>query len=233
MELIKKMLQRMTRFLTVVIIALFAQTLKGQTVTLKNWIAEDHSGQMRISVSRDTFEIVSPKGVTLWYNQKLTGEYEISYRVQVVMQGGPFDRLSDLNCFWAANDPEHPNNLFARSAWRNGIFQHYKTLNLFYVGYGGNHNTTTRFRRYYGTGADSKDEIARPIIKEYTDLEHLLQPNRWYGIRIVVKEDATAFYVDDDLLFQAPLDRAGEGDGYFGLRLLTNHVIFSDFKVSN
>ena len=232
MELMKKMLQRMTRFLAVVIIVLFAQTLKGQTVTLKNWIAEDHSGQMQISVSRDTLEIVSPKGVTLWYNQKLTGEYEISYRVQMVMQGGAFDRLSDLNCFWAANDPEHPDNLFARSAWRNGIFQRYKTLNLLYVGYGGNHNTTTRFRRYYGTGADAKDEVARPVIKEYTDSEHLLQPNRWYGIRIVVKEDATYFYVDGDLLFHTSFSHAGEGDGYFGLRLLTNHVVFSDFKVS-
>ena len=227
----KKMLQRMTRFFMLVIVTLFAQTLNGQTVTLKNWIAEDHSGQMQINVSRDTLEIVSPKGVTLWYNQKLTGEYEIIYRVQVVMQGGPFDRLSDLNCFWAANDPEHPNNLFARSAWRNGIFQRYKTLNLFYVGYGGNHNTTTRFRRYYGTGAESEDEIARPVIKEYTDSEHLLQPNHWYDIRIVVKKDATDFYVDGDKLFHASLSRAGEGDGYFGLRLLTNHVIFSGFKV--
>ena len=228
----KKMLQRMTRFFTLVIVALFAQTLNGQTVTLKNWIAEDHSGQMQISVSRDTLEIVSPKGVTLWYNQKLTGEYEISYRVQMVMKGGAFDRLSDLNCFWAANDPEHPDNLFARSTWRNGIFQHYKTLNLFYVGYGGNHNTTTRFRRYYGTGADAKDEVARPVIKEYTDSEHLLRPNHWYGIRIVVKEDATSFYVDGDLLFHTSFSHAGEGDGYFGLRLLTNHVVFSDFKVS-
>lgn len=222
----------MTRSLTMLILALLTQALNGQTVTLKNWIAEDHSGQMQIEVSRDTLEIVSPKGVTLWYNQKLTGEYEISYRVQVVMQGGAFDRLSDLNCFWAANDPEHPDDLFARSAWRKGIFQRYKTLNLFYVGYGGNHNSTTRFRRYYGTGADSKDEIARPIIKEYTDSEHLLQPNRWYDIRIVVKKDATDFYVDGVKLFQAPLGRAGEGDGYFGLRLLTNHVIFSGFQVT-
>ena len=222
----------MTRSLTMLILALLTQALNGQTVTLKNWIAEDHSGQMQIEVSRDTLEIVSPKGVTLWYNQKLTGEYEISYRVQVVMQGGAFDRLSDLNCFWAANDPEHPDDLFARSAWRKGIFQCYKTLNLFYVGYGGNHNSTTRFRRYYGTGADSKDEIARPIIKEYTDSEHLLQPNRWYDIRIVVKKDATDFYVDGVKLFQAPLGRAGEGDGYFGLRLLTNHVIFSGFQVT-
>ena len=26
----------------------------------------------------------------------------------MVMQGGKYDRLSDLNCFWAANDPKYP-----------------------------------------------------------------------------------------------------------------------------
>ncbi len=208
------------------------QLLMAQTITLKNWIAEDHSGQMQIDVSKDTLEIVSPQGVTLWYNHKLTGNYEISYQVQMVMEGGVYDRLSDLNCFWAANDPLYPDDFFARGCWRNGIFQHYKTLNLFYVGYGGNHNSTTRFRRYYGTGADSEDDIARPIIKEYTDSEHLLKPAHYYQIRIVVKEDYTAFYVDGELLFRTSFRQAGEGDGYFGLRLLTNHIIFSGFRIS-
>lgn len=55
----------------------------------------------------------------------------------MVMQGGKYDRLSDLNCFWAANDPKYPDDLFARSQWRDGIFKNYNTLNLFYVGYGG------------------------------------------------------------------------------------------------
>ena len=53
----------------------------------------------------------------------------------MVMQGGKYDRLSDLNCFWAANDPKYPDDLFARSQWRDGIFKNYNTLNLFYVGY--------------------------------------------------------------------------------------------------
>lgn len=114
-------------------------------IALKNWTIEDHSGEVKIIVSGDTLEITAPKGLTLWYNQRLTGDYEISYRVKMLMQGGKYDRLSDLNCFWGANDPKHPGNLFARSEWRNGIFQHYKTLSLFYVGYGGNHNSTTRF----------------------------------------------------------------------------------------
>lgn len=121
-------------------------------VILKNWAIEDHSGEMQIMVSGDTLDITAPKGLTLWYNKRLTGDYEISYRIKMLMQGGKYDRLSDLNCFWGANDPEHPENLHAQAAWRKGIFQHYKSLKLFYVGYGGNHNSTTRFRQYYGGG---------------------------------------------------------------------------------
>ena len=49
----------------------------------------------------------------MWYRQRLAGDYEISYRICMVMQGGKYDRLSDLNCFWAANDPKYPDDLFA------------------------------------------------------------------------------------------------------------------------
>ena len=48
-----------------------------------------------------------------------------------------------------------------------GIFQRYKSLTLMYVGYGGNHNSTTRFREYFGQGMDTKDDVTRPVIKEY------------------------------------------------------------------
>ena len=82
-------------------------------------------------VSGDTLDITAPKGLTLWYNKRLTGDYEISYRIKMLMQGGKYDRLSDLNCFWGANDPEHPENLHAQAAWRKGIFQHYKSLSCF------------------------------------------------------------------------------------------------------
>lgn len=197
---------------------------------LKNWTIEDHSANARISVSEDTFEITAPKGFTLWYNRRLTGEYEIRYRVKVLMQSGKYDRLSDLNCFWAANDPQNPQDFFARSKWRDGIFQHYKTLNLFYVGYGGNHNSTTRFRQYFGTTADADDLKARPVIKEYTDKQHLLFPNQWYDIRICVKKGLTSYHINGKELFRLPI-KGNTGDGHFGLRLLGNHVLFTDFRI--
>ena len=200
-----------------------------QTV-LEQWFAEDHSGKMQISISGDTLDITTPKGLTLWYKERLTGTYEISYRAKVLMQGGKYDRLSDLNCFWGANDPQYPNNLFANSQWRKGIFANYKTLKLFYVGYGGNHNSTTRFRQYLGGGPDINDSIARLVIKEYSDPQHLLVPNQWYQIRIQVKKEKTLFYVNNELLFECSI-KEKEGDGHFGLRLLSNHVLVAGFQV--
>lgn len=199
-------------------------------VALKDWTTEDHSGEVKILVSGDTLEITAPKGLTLWYNRRITGDYEISYRVKMLMQGGKYDRLSDLNCFWGANDPEHPDNLFARSGWRNGIFQRYKTLSLFYVGYGGNHNSTTRFRQYFAKAADTNDAVARPVIKEYTDKAHLLLPNKWYDIRIRVEKGITTYRVNGEELFRLPI-KDNEGDGHFGLRLLKSHTLFTDFQV--
>ena len=206
-------------------------TLQAQ-VTLKHWTVEDHSAKMRIEVAGDTLDITAPKGFTMWYNHRLTGDYEISYRVKMLMQGGKYDRLSDLNCFWGANDPEYPDNLFARSEWRNGIFQRYKTLSLFYVGYGGNHNSTTRFRQYFAKAADTSDAIARPVIKEYTDKAHLLIPNKWYDIKIRVEKGVTTYSVNGEELFRLPVKK-NEGDGYFGLRLLENHTLFTGFQVKS
>lgn len=207
-----------------------AACLHAQQVSLKYWKAEDHSGQMSIEVAGDTLDIVSPKGVTLWYTPRLTGHYEIAYRACVLMQGGACDRLSDLNCFWGANDPQHPGDLYARAGWRMGIFQRYKSLTLMYVGYGGNHNSTTRFREYFGQGMDTKDDVARPVIKEYTDEAHLLKPNRWMNIRIRVEEGVTTYSVDGEELFRYAV-KEGQCDGNFGLRLLENHVQVTGFRV--
>lgn len=212
------------------LLGLSAMPLCAQEVSLKYWKAEDHSGQMRIEVAGDTLDVVSPKGVTLWYTPRLTGHYEITYRARVLMQGEPCDRLSDLNCFWGANDPQHPGDLYARAEWRKGIFQRYKSLTLMYVGYGGNHNSTTRFREYFGQGMDTKDDVARPVIKEYTDEAHLLKPNRWMNIRIRVEKGVTTYSVDGEELFRYAV-KEGQCDGNFGLRLLQNHIQMTGFRV--
>ena len=71
-----------------------------------------------------------------------------------------------------ASDPQYPDNIWKREKWRNGIFLNCYSLQLYYMGYGGNHNSTTRFRRYDGNEAAVTNAKARPaILKEYTDAD--------------------------------------------------------------
>ncbi|WP_418992159.1 DUF6250 domain-containing protein [Alistipes sp.] len=196
----------------------------------ERWIAEDESGAVTLTRRGDTLEIVAPAGLTLWYAEPLGGDYRISYDATVLMEQRPHDRLADLNCFWAASDPLHPDDFFARSSWRGGVFARYNSLDLFYVGYGGNDNTTTRFRRYYGLRYGAPNDEVKPLAGEYTDPEFLLRPNRPLHIEITVEGSRTAFAVDGRMLFSRRIE-PGEGDGYFGLRLLSNRTLVSGFKI--
>ena len=56
-------------------------------------------------------------------------------------------------------------------------------------------------------------------------------PNQWYEIRIRVEKGITTYSVNDEELFRYTL-AGSEGDGHFGLRLLQNHVLFTDFRAT-
>lgn len=195
------------------------------------WISEDSSGRATVAQEDgDTLDIASPDGLTLWLDSCLRGTYTVSFRAQV-LTGCDSCRLSDLNCFWAARDPEHPDDFFARSSWRQGWFDRYNTLCLFYVGFGGNENTTTRFRRYHGDRYGKDDPRVKPLLQEYTDPDHLLRPSHWHEVCIHVGHDSTTYSVDGRQLFAHEL-KPGEGDGYFALRLWRNHIRVAGFRVT-
>jgi rhamnogalacturonan endolyase len=134
----------------------------------------------------------------------LSGNLLISYTRRVVMEGGPNDRLSDLNHFWMAQDPAR-NNLFTRS----GKFEDYDDLDMYYAGIGGNGNTTTRMRRYGGG--------QRVMVGERLAPSYLLEPNRDYQVEIAVYKGCTRVRVDGRELFQYR-DRQPYTRGYFGFR---------------
>ena len=83
-------------------VMLYAQ---HENTSVQQWKIEDESRALQMIERADTVELIVPGGLTMWYQQRLTGDYEINYRICMVMKGGKYDRLSDLNCFWAANDP--------------------------------------------------------------------------------------------------------------------------------
>ena len=76
----------------------------------KYWKVESESPDYKVTFQGDTAEILSPKGLTLWRKEKMSGRVTIEYDACVVVEKEG-DRLSDLNCFWMASDPKHPDNM--------------------------------------------------------------------------------------------------------------------------
>ena len=96
----------------------------------KYWRVESESPDYKVSfIGGDTCEIMSPKGLTLWRKEKMTGGMTIEYDACVMDEGRPGDRLSDLNCFWMAQDPKF-DDIRARMTWRNGTFLRCYTLRM-------------------------------------------------------------------------------------------------------
>jgi rhamnogalacturonan endolyase len=157
-------------------------------------------------------------GVTVWVNKLLQGNIKIEYKRKVLTADKINDRLSDMNAFWMAQDPHNPN-LFTR----NGVLESYDSLQLYYVGMGGNTNTTTRFRKYEGNGT-------RTLLQEYKDADHLLKKDKEYKITIIVKDGVSSYFVDDVLYFSYA-DPNPLTAGYFGFRSTWSRQEISQLRI--
>ncbi|MBL7815401.1 MAG: hypothetical protein JNL70_10330 [Saprospiraceae bacterium] len=175
----------------------------------KNNAVYIENGQMMIEVAN---------GATVWFKKELKNQWVIEFDRTVLMKGGANDRLSDFNLFWQASDPLS-KKLFGRSP----EFEHYDSLRLYYIGVGGNTNTTTRFRKYQGTGE-------KTILKEYTDAAHLLEANKTYHCRLEMHHKTMSFYVND-VLFFTYTDMNPYKKGYFGFRTTQSRHSIDNFKV--
>jgi len=188
---------------------------------LSHWQVESEAPGT-ISVSNGTLSIDVPKGCTLWFKQPLSGNVFIQYDARMLRATppGPNDRVSDLNCFWMASDPraksQSPQDFF-NVPQRTGAFATYNQLLTYYVGQGGNTNSTTRFRRYIG------DASNRPILLEHDLTTHLLTPNTWQTIQLVACNHLIEYYCDGTRIFQYT-DPNPYTQGYFALRTTFNHM---------
>ena len=216
------MVRRAAAFLALAAAACAAETAAPPpTGNLAAWHVEQMAGG-EVVVRDGTLVIRDAAGATVWYREKLTAPVEITYDVTVVSRGGPFDRVSDLNCFWMASDPKAPDRI---PSGRSGKFSDYDSLLTYYVGYGGNNNRTTRFRRYDGTPA-------RPLLPEH-DLsapQVLLEGNRTYRIRLVARDGVAEYWRDGEKIFTFR-DPAPLTSGWFAFRTVKSHLEVRNFKV--
>lgn len=183
------------------------------------WRLEAENDSTTVTFSGDTVTLSSPQGATLWWKKRLSGNVEISYRARVLDK----PRVSDLNCFWMASS----------CGVGTGRFLEQYRMSLYYVGMGGNHNSTTRFRRYNGDARGVDSLQYRPaIIQEYTDAPHLLEGNRWYDILLRCKEGRTQYCVDGQVWVDYT-DPQPLTSGWFGLRTTWATVQLTGFKVKH
>jgi hypothetical protein len=194
------------------------------TGDLSRWIIEQMPGGA-VAVRDGSLVIEDAAGCTAWFREKLAAPVIISYEATVVFRGGPRDRISDLNCFWMATAPRMPAGLFAPGHGRTGAFAIYDTLLTYYVGYGGNDNATTRFRRYAGDGT-------RPLLPEHDlkDRRFLIEPNKSYRIMLATRDGVAEFWRDGERVFSYR-DPEPLTEGWFGFRTVRSHLVIRHFRV--
>jgi hypothetical protein len=180
-----------------------------------------------VTAKDGVLDIEVPAGVTIWFRQELDGPVMIQYDSTMIKAGGPNDRVSDLNSFWMATDPKSPEDIFAHP--RSGKFAEYNSLDMYYVGLGGNGNTTTRFRRYIG------DEVERPLLPE-NDLSVAEHPdkgivaNKTQTVTLIADGSLIQYWRDGVKLFEMT-DPEPYTKGWFGIRTTKNHMQVKNLRI--
>ena len=191
------------------------------------WWTEAEDASSTVITKDGVTTIIAPKGLTLWNKNKMTGNTIIEYDARIVSDPqfrndkGEI-RISDLNCFWMAD----------KCGGYGGKFANNYALKMYYMGYGGNWNTTTRFRRYTGYAPTVEEEWLKPIIlREYTDADHLIKADHWYHIRLEAIDGRVRYIIDGECLVDY-IDPHPLKSGYFGFRTTLAHAEMKNFTYS-
>jgi hypothetical protein len=131
-----------------------AQRVDGDTFTqgLARWRLEAQDPRAVVTAEGGLLDLHTPAGLSLWWRSELQGDVELRFTATALpapaTAGALAGRISDLNLFWHATEPDG-----REPAPRSGAFAGYDGLRLYYAGIGANGNTTTRLRHYDGRGA--------------------------------------------------------------------------------
>lgn len=202
----------------------FAQSAMADEAALLHWAGENWRVEQEASTPASSTRqepdgsllIQAHKGMTLWLLRPLAGSYTLTLD-RTLLPSAPACRLSDMNFFWAAHEP---NNTLPRP--RDGTLVSYNSLILVYAGIGGNANTTTRFRWYDSTGA-------RLLLQESTQPQDLLQAAHTYHFTLRINKNTSTVLIDGKKIFThtLPLGPAG----YFGIRTVGSCQTLNHFAL--
>ena len=194
---------------------LFMMLFAVSCMAAKGWRVEAEKDGYVKWLGDSVADIHAPGGLTLWNTQKMTGNVVIEYDARIVSD----ERVSDLNCFWMAS-----------GGAKSGRFVDYYAQTMYYMGYGGNYNKTTRFRRYNGDSRGIEQPEYRPaILREYTDEAHMIKPDHWYHIRLEQIDGRVRYIIDGECLVDF-IDLHPLTEGFFGFRTTLAHAQLKNFS---
>lgn len=199
------------------------KTADADETAFDAWTIEQESREATVTFADGVIDVDTPKGLTLWFNDSIEIPAVIEFDVMAVDDGGPNDHVSDINAFWMASNADGTSVL---SRPRSGAFAEYDTMLAYYVGIGGNRNTTTRLRRYVGEAGN------RPILPDH-DLgapEFMITPNKWTRITLVAGAEDFSVKRDGEPLFTYALDMPYT-KGHFGLRTTKSHLRYRNIRI--
>ena len=194
---------------------LFMMLFAVSCMAAKGWRVEAERDGYVKWLGDSVADIHAPGGLTLWNTQKMTGNIVIEYDARIVSD----ERVSDLNCFWMAS-----------GGAKSGRFVDYYAQTMYYMGYGGNYNKTTRFRRYNGDSRGIEQPEYRPaILREYTDEAHMIKPDHWYHIQLEQIDGRVRYIIDGECLVDF-IDLHPLTEGFFGFRTTLAHAQLKNFS---
>ncbi len=190
----------------------------------RNWVLESEQ-PARVVAGKGVLDIDTPAGLTLWFKPRLEGPVKIEFEATAISAGGPNDEVSDLNVFWMASNRDGSAPF---PSFRNGRFSAYNDLLTYYVGLGGNRNTTSRFRRYIG------DAELRPLLPEHDLMapEALLVPNKKQKITLIADRTRIEYKRDGQTLFRLD-DPQPYSQGWFALRTTRSHLRIERLRITS
>ncbi|MFI4911435.1 MAG: DUF6250 domain-containing protein [Sedimentisphaeraceae bacterium JB056] len=200
------------------------------------------------------------RGCTIWFNKELHNGVTIVYDVVCPSESAETDgiQVRDINNFWMASGPPEASELFNPADY-SGAFLDYHKINCYYASTGGGGakgNQTTRFRIY---PRKVNGENVPHLALQYRDgiEDYLITPDKKHTIQLTAFDDIIQYIVDgkvvyeikngDEVKVQSITDGGIEFEdsvyntaksefpmytkGYFGLRMVASHHLYSNFRV--
>lgn len=187
-----------------------------------------------VSASDGVLRWATPAGLTLWWRAPLQSPWVLRFTATALpapaSAGAQAGRVSDLNLFWHATEPDG-----REPAPRSGAFASYDHLRLDYLGFGANSNRSTRLRHYPGDGRRLiVDGFADPPELEPADTRGPMTPatrlveGEAMAVELHAGGGRTQVRVRGQLLFDAPTPLT---HGWFALRSTASRFEIRDFRV--